>query len=132
MPPVAYLCQTLLLASTLFTTWSSQGPVFRESSHVRRAYGAAGTDQTFDYVVVGGGTAGLTIASRLAENPSLSVAVIEAGGFYEDAGNTSIVPGYDSVYAGTDPSATNPLVDWGFLTTPQKVRIYSPMRENKS
>ena len=34
-----------------------------------------------DYIVVGGGTAGLTIANRLAENNT--VAVIEAGGFYE-------------------------------------------------
>jgi hypothetical protein len=31
--------------------------------------GILGIDTTFDYVVVGGGTAGLTIATRLAENP---------------------------------------------------------------
>ncbi|GAA5921451.1 hypothetical protein JCM3775_003055 [Rhodotorula graminis] len=35
--------------------------------------------QTFDYVIVGGGTAGLALASRLSENSSLSIAVIEAG-----------------------------------------------------
>ncbi|KAF2097109.1 alcohol oxidase [Rhizodiscina lignyota] len=35
--------------------------------------------QTFDYVVVGGGTAGLVVAARLSENPDVSVAVIEAG-----------------------------------------------------
>ncbi|GAA5901157.1 hypothetical protein JCM8208_002291 [Rhodotorula glutinis] len=35
--------------------------------------------QTFDYVIVGGGTAGLAVASRLSENSSLSIAVIEAG-----------------------------------------------------
>ncbi|GAA5959711.1 hypothetical protein JCM21900_001400 [Sporobolomyces salmonicolor] len=37
------------------------------------------SDQTFDYVIVGGGTAGLVIANRLSENSSITVAVIEAG-----------------------------------------------------
>ncbi|KAL8647900.1 MAG: hypothetical protein Q9210_005287 [Variospora velana] len=77
-------------------------------------------DATYDYVIVGGGTAGLTIASRLAENPALTVAVVEAGGFYEaDNGNLSVVPGYCTTYSGTDPKLTNPNVDWGFVTTPQ-------------
>lgn len=81
---------------------------------------------TFDYVIVGGGTAGLAIASRLAENPSLSVAVIEAGGFYEvDNGNLSTIPGYCTAFTGTDPSLTNPAVDWGFVTVPQAVSIFS-------
>jgi choline dehydrogenase len=35
--------------------------------------------KTFDYVVVGGGTAGSVIASRLTENPEATVAVIEGG-----------------------------------------------------
>ncbi|KAL9012168.1 MAG: hypothetical protein Q9173_003049 [Seirophora scorigena] len=75
---------------------------------------------TFDYVIVGGGTAGLTMASRLAANPALSVAVVEAGGFYEaDNGNLSVVPAYCTTYSGTDPDLTNPKVDWGFVTTPQ-------------
>lgn len=40
-----------------------------------------------------GGTAGLTVGARLAADSSLSVAVIEAGGFYEiDNGNASVVP----------------------------------------
>ncbi|KLO16270.1 alcohol oxidase [Schizopora paradoxa] len=35
--------------------------------------------ETFDYIVVGGGLAGITVAARLAENASISVLVIEAG-----------------------------------------------------
>jgi alanine dehydrogenase len=41
--------------------------------------GTLGVQQSFDYIVLGGGTAGLTIAKRLAENKSVAVAVIEAG-----------------------------------------------------
>ena len=52
------------------------------------SFGVPGTNATYDYVVIGGGTAGLTIAARLAEDPDVSVAVIEAGGFYQqDNGN---------------------------------------------
>jgi choline dehydrogenase-like flavoprotein len=35
--------------------------------------------QSYDYVICGGGTAGLTIAARLTENPDITVGVIEAG-----------------------------------------------------
>lgn len=34
---------------------------------------------SFDYIVIGGGTAGLVVAARLSENPDVSVCVIEAG-----------------------------------------------------
>jgi len=34
---------------------------------------------TFDYLIIGGGTAGLCIAARLTENPSVTVGVLEAG-----------------------------------------------------
>lgn len=45
-------------------------------------YGAYLQDASFDYVVVGGGTAGLTVATRLAQDGRYSVAVIEAGSFW--------------------------------------------------
>lgn len=78
--------------------------------------------QTFDYVIVGGGTAGLALASRLSENPKWTVAVVEAGGFYEtDNGNVSQVPLFASVGSDKSPANYNPLVDWGFITEPQVV-----------
>ena len=78
---------------------------------------------TYDYVIVGGGTAGLTLASRLSENSQIQVAVVEAGGRYEvDSGNNSVVPGYAGYGASTDPAAANdtPLIDWGFVTAPME------------
>lgn len=86
------------------------------------AFGLPGTNASFDYVVIGGGTAGLTIATRLASTPGVSVAVVEAGGFYEiDNGNRSVVPGYSNFYTGADPNNYQPLIDWGFTTEPQTV-----------
>ena len=35
--------------------------------------------QSYDYVIVGGGTAGLCVAARLTENPDVKVGVLEAG-----------------------------------------------------
>lgn len=85
-------------------------------------FGIPGQNASYDYVVVGGGTAGLALATRLAENTSVTVAVIEAGGFYEiDNGNTSVIPGLGLVYDATTTLLTNayPSVDWGLNTTPQ-------------
>lgn len=74
---------------------------------------------SFDYVIVGGGTAGLTIATRLAENSSFSVAVIETGGFSDlDNGNLSAIPAYNSYWIGKSPADRNLLLDWEIYTEP--------------
>lgn len=86
------------------------------------SFGVPGNNATFAYVIVGGGTAGLTLATRLAEQQSGRVAVVEAGGFYEIGnGNISQVPAGDGTYAGTAKDDWQPLVDWGYVTTPQAV-----------
>ncbi|PLW12555.1 hypothetical protein PCANC_18144 [Puccinia coronata f. sp. avenae] len=67
--------------------------------------------EMFDYIVVGGGTAGMAVASRLSEDPSLSVLVLEAGG--TGINNTGIsIPGLVGTTLGTD-------VDWKYSTIPQ-------------
>lgn len=85
-------------------------------------YGRPGLPASFDYVIVGGGTAGLAVARQLASNSSFSVAVIEAGSFYEtDNGNLSVVPAYTSNFVGKNPTTKNPLIDWEQRTVPQAV-----------
>lgn len=73
--------------------------------------------QTFDYVVVGGGTSGLPLAVRLAEHHT--VALVEAGGRYEVEYPLAKTPAADVLPVGSDPDIKNIPVDWGFITTPQ-------------
>ncbi|KAK7966208.1 uncharacterized protein PG986_000485 [Apiospora aurea] len=81
--------------------------------------GALGVDQTYDYVVVGGGTAGNAIGYRLAE-AGHSVAVVEAGLFYEIAKPVlGTTPGGDIIGIGASPIDSVPTVDWQFVTEPQ-------------
>ncbi|GAB7355763.1 hypothetical protein MBLNU459_g6448t1 [Dothideomycetes sp. NU459] len=85
------------------------------------SFGLPGVNATYDYVIIGGGTAGLAVATRLAQNSTFSVAVIEAGSFYElDNGNYSQIPFYDYESASdTSLDGVNGLIDWRFETTPQ-------------
>ncbi|KAG6848268.1 hypothetical protein H0H93_001740 [Arthromyces matolae] len=65
---------------------------------------------TTDYLIVGGGTAGLVLANRLTEDPKVSVLVIEAGG--DGLGNVNIsdISRVGAAW-GTD-------IDWAFPTQP--------------
>jgi choline dehydrogenase-like flavoprotein len=68
-------------------------------------------NRTFDYLVVGGGTAGLALAARLSEDAAVSVGVLEAGPAVIDD-PTIDVPGRYGEPIGS-------LYDWQFQTTPQ-------------
>ncbi len=70
------------------------------------------------------------MANRLAANPEVSVAAIEAGSFYEvDNGNISQIPAFDAEYSSSSPATTQPLVDWGIVTVPQKVFVQATQRQ---
>ncbi|KAI1768918.1 GMC oxidoreductase [Hypoxylon sp. FL1150] len=87
-------------------------------------FGIPGQNYEFDYVVVGGGQAGLTMAARLAEDSSLTVGVIEAGTFYElTNGNLSEIPSSANWFTGKDTDNWQPGIDWGFATEPQQALL---------
>lgn len=66
----------------------------------------------YDYIIVGGGTAGLTVASRLSEDPEVQVLVIEAGG-NRSSDPVVLTPGLVVGLYGKDE------YDWNFISTPQ-------------
>ncbi len=66
---------------------------------------------TFDYVIIGAGSAGCVLANRLSENPGLSVAIIEAGG--RDSNPWIHVP------AGYYRTMLDPSVTWQFGSGPE-------------
>ncbi|KAI9891956.1 MAG: hypothetical protein M1814_002150 [Vezdaea aestivalis] len=49
------------------------------SRYVRTVSREVAQNQTYDFIIVGGGTSGLTVADRLTENPQTTVLVIEYG-----------------------------------------------------
>ncbi|KAK7183471.1 hypothetical protein DPSP01_010576 [Paraphaeosphaeria sporulosa] len=81
--------------------------------------GILGADQEYDYVVVGGGTAGNAIGVRLAE-AGFTVAIIEAGIFYE-FGKPVLGSTPAGAFFGIGSSFIDavPTVDWQFETEPQ-------------
>lgn len=65
----------------------------------------------FDFIVLGGGTAGLVVANRLSEDPSVTVAVVEAGTYQfhnPNVTNTTLLG------LGKDTD-----IDWQYKTAPQ-------------
>ena len=97
------IASTLLLRGLLWCFFCLGVHSFSEDLYATQLigshFGIPDIPLTYDYVIVGGGTAGLVMARRLAANSTVTVAVIEAGGFYElDNGNFSEIPGYASQF----------------------------------
>ncbi|PPQ66925.1 hypothetical protein CVT26_010014 [Gymnopilus dilepis] len=70
------------------------------------------TSSTFDYIIVGAGTAGLVVANRLTEDPSVSVLVLEAG--VSDQGVLAAI----APFLGPTLTPNTPF-DWNYSVTPQ-------------
>ncbi|KAJ7037662.1 aryl-alcohol oxidase-like protein [Mycena alexandri] len=93
-----------LLAVLSLAHLSLGGTIFTDPAQVTKNY---------DFIVVGGGTAGSVVATRLSENPSVSILVIEAG--VADNGTDSDII-YTPLLAGT---GIGTILDWNYTTTPQ-------------
>jgi choline oxidase len=65
---------------------------------------------TFDYVIAGGGTAGCVLAARLAEDPDVTVCLIEAGPAYEHDPNVIEFRGAVAL-VGTDYDFDYPIAE---------------------
>ncbi len=67
---------------------------------------------TFDVIIIGGGTAGSLLAARLSSYPSIQILVLEAGENRNEDANVR-TPGLARNLLG------NPSYDWQFQTTPE-------------
>lgn len=82
-------------------------------------------DEAFDFIIVGGGTAGLVLANRLTTDPTVSVLVIEAGSdLLKDPKITT--PGLATLLYD------DPQYDWSFDTVPQVRNLFNDLRYNES
>ena len=73
--------------------------------------GTGNGEREFDYVIVGGGSAGCVLAARLSEDPAVTVCLLEAG-----PPDTSVLI---HCPAGLAVLAKNGAVNWAFETVPQ-------------
>jgi choline dehydrogenase len=69
---------------------------------------------TVDYVLVGAGTAGCVLASRLSVDPHIRVALLEVGGM--DSNPAIYDRSIDAMYSLWDPKCAE---NWGYTTVPQ-------------
>ena len=67
--------------------------------------------EEFDYVIVGGGSAGCVLASRLTEDPDIRVLLLEAGG--RDWHPVIHIP------LGVGQIRQAEMFDWGYISEPQ-------------
>ena len=66
---------------------------------------------SFDYVIVGAGSAGCVLANRLSRDPSLRVLLLEAGG--QDSNLWIKIP------AGVPRVVNDPKLTWGYVSEPE-------------
>jgi hypothetical protein len=69
------------------------------------------SSETFEYVIIGGGTCGLLLANRLSADPTVTVAVIEPGNDVRNNPNVTIIADWTK--------SQNSAIDWQYQSVPQ-------------
>ncbi|CEH18770.1 Glucose dehydrogenase/choline dehydrogenase/mandelonitrile lyase (GMC oxidoreductase family) [Ceraceosorus bombacis] len=107
-----------VLAATIQDRAQFDSAYSHHASMMRRSVTGNGNDldgQSYDYIIVGGGLAGLTVASRLSEVSNVTVAVIEAGGDVYGADQNKFLVPTGNLY----DSAVKTQYDWQWQTSSQ-------------
>ncbi|KAL5010862.1 hypothetical protein ScPMuIL_013167 [Solemya velum] len=102
---VHFLVILVSIVAVYFYT-KSPSPVVQRSTHLKSKY---------DYIIVGAGSAGSVLASRLTEDPDINVLLIEAGGTPEDI-EEIVTPALVTKTLHTE-------YDWEYYTVKQKYAL---------
>ncbi|KAI8800929.1 GMC oxidoreductase-domain-containing protein [Cladochytrium replicatum] len=96
------------VTSALYAIYVARREALRRSKAI--AYASA-FDKEYDYVVIGGGSAGCAVAARLSENPNVTVLLIESGPNSLSDMRVNI----PALFPDTQKSE----VDWNYITSKQ-------------
>ena len=99
-----------VVVAVVFTVWLAY--YLQVISNRMESVVTENLNKSYDYIVVGAGSAGAVVASRLSEDPESTVLLLEAGGDYTED------PVYHIPFRFFDLQKTK--ADWQYYTVPQK------------
>ena len=115
------MLSTQSVAILVFATWLAYYSSFFH--HKMESVVTEKLNGSYDYIVVGSGSAGAVIASRLSEDTENTVLLLEAGGDYTEN------PLFHIPFMFWDIEKTS--ADWEYYTVPQKESLMG-MKENRA